>query len=91
MLWTIAVVLLVLWVLGLVSSYTLGWIDSCPAGCRAHRVPDSSHSGSARGMNLTVCGRRSASQSAPAARVSGAAFAPFRALPRATRPGFRGF
>jgi hypothetical protein len=33
MLWTIAVILIVLWLLGLVSSYTMGGFRGCP-GCR---------------------------------------------------------
>jgi steroid 5-alpha reductase family enzyme len=37
MLWTICVILLVLWLLGLVSGYTLGGVShSRPAGHRRH-------------------------------------------------------
>ncbi len=32
MLWTIFVILAVLWLLGMVSSYTMGGVDPCPAG-----------------------------------------------------------
>ena len=48
MLWTIAVVLAVLWVLGLVSSYTLGGFIHVLLVLAIVVLPDSSHSGSTR-------------------------------------------
>ena len=40
MLWTIFVILLVLWALGLLTGYTMGGGHSCPAGHRHHRGAD---------------------------------------------------
>ncbi len=38
MLWTITIILFILWVVGLVSSYTLGGMDSHPSGPCHHRA-----------------------------------------------------
>lgn len=46
---TIAIILLVLWLLGLVSSYTIGGFISHPAGARSDRDIDPRASGQAPG------------------------------------------
>ncbi len=46
MLWTIFVILLILWLLGLISGYTIGRGRSYPAGHRHRRDTDPSFSGS---------------------------------------------
>jgi Family of unknown function (DUF5670) len=44
MLWTIFVILLVLWLLGLVTSYTVGGFIHGSVGLGRHCSPDSAHS-----------------------------------------------
>ena len=44
MLWTICVILFILWLLGLLSGYTMGGGHSCPAGHRHRCSTDPSHS-----------------------------------------------
>ena len=45
MLWTIAVILLILWLLGIVSSYTMGGLYPYFAGDRRYRSGAQYHSG----------------------------------------------
>jgi hypothetical protein len=49
MLWTIFVILLVLWLLGIVSSYTLGGIHSPSACACGHRIDTSVGDGAQAG------------------------------------------
>jgi len=48
MLWTIFVILLVLWLSGLVTSYTIGGFCPCPSRDRRRHPRDSACSGTAR-------------------------------------------
>ena len=45
MLWTIFVILLIMWALGLVTSYTMGWVRPYPIGHCPDRVGGQSRSG----------------------------------------------
>ena len=45
MLWTIAVVLIILWLLGLMSGYTMGYFIHIPAGHCHCRDPGQNHPG----------------------------------------------
>ena len=45
MLWTIGVILLILWLLGFIGGYTGGWTHSYPAGHCRRRGGDPSYSG----------------------------------------------
>jgi len=54
MLWTVAVILIILWLLGLVTSYTMGGFIPHPAGHRDRGRAGQRHSGPAR---VAVVGR----------------------------------
>jgi hypothetical protein len=78
MLWTIAVILIVLWLLGLVSSYTLGgFIHALLVIAIVVLLIGLIQGRRARGPSHR-CRRRGAGKSAPDARPSGAKFAPCR-------------
>ena len=55
MLWTIAVILIVLWLLGLVTSYTMGGVHSHHAGDCHYRCGSRLHSGATRVVNKSFC------------------------------------
>ena len=52
MLWTIFVILCILWLLGLMTGYTMGGVIPYPSGHRHRRGADQSHSGKKIGVAI---------------------------------------